>query len=132
MKQQVLALGLGIGAILLSAGQLAAQNNNNCAERPRVLERLSDTYGETRQSIGLAANNQVVEVFASEESGSWTITVTLPNGMMCLVAAGQNFERVDEELTPARLGDRSDPVTPARRRPACRRSPPEAHRSGRR
>ncbi|WP_421703254.1 hypothetical protein [Aliiroseovarius sp.] len=107
MKQQVLAhvrlVGLGIGAILLSAGQLAAQNNN-CAERGRVLERLSGTYGETRQSIGLAANNQVVEVFASEE-GSWTITVTLPNGMMCLVAAGQNFERVDEELTPAMLGD---------------------------
>lgn len=108
MKQQILALGLGVsasfGAILLSAGQLAAQNNN-CAERPRVLERLSDTYGETRQSIGLAANNQVVEIFASEESGSWTITVTLPNGMMCLVAAGQNFEHVDEELTPAVLGD---------------------------
>lgn len=104
MKQQMLALGLGLGAILLSAGQLAAQNHN-CAERGRVLERLSGTYGETRQSIGLAANNQVIEVFASDESGSWTIIVTLPNGMTCLIAAGQNFEAVDEELTPAMLGD---------------------------
>ncbi|WP_300516557.1 hypothetical protein [Aliiroseovarius sp.] len=108
MKQQILAqvsaMGLGVGAILLSAGPLSAQSDN-CAARDRVLERLSGTYGEVRQSIGLAANNQVVEVFASEDSGSWAITVTLPNGMMCLVAAGQNFERLDEGLTPAMLGD---------------------------
>jgi hypothetical protein len=42
--------------------------------------------------MGLGANNAVVEVFASDASGSWTITVTMPNGLTCLVASGQAFE----------------------------------------
>lgn len=105
MKQDILALGLGVGAILLSAGQLQAQGAAKCAERAQVMQRLAESYGETRQSIGLAGDRQVVEVFASDETGTWTITVTMPNGMTCLVAAGQGYEQLDEVLTPARLGD---------------------------
>ena len=54
----------------------------------------------TRQSIGLGDNNQVVEVFASTETGTWTITVTNPNGLTCLVASGQAFEDVAKEAVP--------------------------------
>jgi hypothetical protein len=61
-----------------------------------VIDRLASAYGETRQSIGLGANNQVVEVFASAETGTWTITVTNPNGLTCLVASGQAYEAVAE------------------------------------
>ena len=43
----------------------------------------------------------VVEVFASDESGTWTIVITLPNGMTCLVAAGNAFQDVEgTPLTP--------------------------------
>ena len=71
-----------------------------CAPRAVVLERLANGFGETRQSVGLAEGNRVVEVFASADSGSWTITVTLPDGTTCLVAAGQAFEAVTEALPP--------------------------------
>lgn len=81
----------------LGANQVEAQQAGaNCAPRPMVLERLSDKFGETRQSIGLGANNRVVEVFASDSTGSWTITVTMPDGTTCLVAAGDAFERLAE------------------------------------
>jgi hypothetical protein len=66
--------------------------------RQHVIDRLASAYGETRQSIGLGANNQVVEVFASTETGTWTITVTTPNGLTCLVASGQAYESVSEEM----------------------------------
>ena len=56
--------------------------------------------GESRQSIGMAPEGRVVEVFASLESGTWTITVTMPNGMTCLVASGQSYENLDEPLRP--------------------------------
>jgi len=46
--------------------------------------------------VGLAANNGVVETYASTESGTWTIVITMPNGMTCLVAAGEAFQPVDE------------------------------------
>lgn len=70
----------------------ATAQSGQCAPRETVVQRLAEAYGETRQSMGLGANNAVVEVFASATSGSWTITVTGANGITCLIAAGQAFE----------------------------------------
>lgn len=102
MKKQILALSLGVGAMLLATQHAFAQANRNCAERERVVERLANKYGESRQSIGLAPNNSVVETFASLETGTWTITVTNPAGLTCLVASGQAFEATNGDLTPAK------------------------------
>lgn len=82
----------------------ASAQNQNCAPREVVVERLADRYGESRQAIGLGSNNAVVEVFANTEGGSWTITVTMPNGITCLVASGQAYENVNETL-PEPQGD---------------------------
>jgi hypothetical protein len=83
---------LGIGALLASTSLSQAQET--CGPRDLVIERLTSTYGETRQSLGLGRNNAMVEVFASTDTGTWTITVTTANGVTCLVASGQAFERL--------------------------------------
>jgi len=83
---------------LLATDMAQAQQQRNCGPRDLVVARLAEGYGETRQSMGLGANNAVIEVFASDESGSWTITVTSPNGTTCLVASGQAFEELAEAL----------------------------------
>ncbi|MFZ5964026.1 hypothetical protein ACOXXX_13835 [Thalassococcus sp. BH17M4-6] len=90
-------------AILLTATGALAQSGN-CAPRESVVERLAAKYGETRQSIGLGANNAVVEVFASAETGTWTIVVTTANGTACLIASGQAYEDIAEAL-PAKGKD---------------------------
>lgn len=84
------ATAASLGNTALAAG--------NCAPRDVVVDRLADRFGESRQSIGLGANNAVVEVFASPETGTWTITVTTPQGLTCLVASGQAFEAMAEAL----------------------------------
>jgi hypothetical protein len=101
MKQKFLALSMGMGALLLATQHAFAQGAN-CAQRDTVVERLSSGYGETRQSIGLAPNNSVVEVYASLETGTWTITVTNPAGITCLVASGQSYEPTEDNLAPAK------------------------------
>lgn len=95
MTRQDFAASLGFGALILAAGHATGQTAN-CAMRAQVIERLATAYGETRQSIGLGANNQMVEVFASLETGTWTITVTTPTGLTCLVASGQAYEALTE------------------------------------
>jgi hypothetical protein len=82
-------------AIMLPCSAIA--QTNNCGPHADVVARLAEGYGETRRSIALGANNTVVETFASE-AGSWTITVTTPGGPTCLVAAGQAWQAVSEEL----------------------------------
>lgn len=69
-----------------------------CADHATVVERLATGYGETRQSIGLGSNNEVVEVFASLETGTWTIAVTPAGGLTCLVASGEAFQQLTEAL----------------------------------
>lgn len=97
MKRNIFLMSFGVGAMMLAAQHVNAQTGN-CADHAAVVERLASRYGESRQSIGLGSDNSVVEVFASLETGSWTITVTRPGGPTCLVAAGQAFQQVSEAL----------------------------------
>lgn len=98
------ALTAGAAIYLATATDVLAQQGRNCAPREAVVDRLAQGYGESRKSMGLGANNAVVEVFASDETGTWTITVTTPNGLTCLVASGQSFETLAEAL-PAKGND---------------------------
>ncbi|GHF38160.1 hypothetical protein [Seohaeicola zhoushanensis] len=97
MKRALFQLMTGLGLALIAATGLAAQTRN-CAPRDIVVERLADGYGESRQSIGLGAQGAVIEVFASNDTGTWTITVTTPAGLTCLVASGQSFQALAEVL----------------------------------
>jgi hypothetical protein len=81
----------------LFAGSATAQSRN-CGTHAAVVERLASGYGESRQSIGMGSDNNVVEVFASLETGTWTITVTQPGGPTCLVASGEAFQVLAEAL----------------------------------
>ncbi|WP_223426490.1 hypothetical protein [Tateyamaria pelophila] len=98
------ALATAAVVTLATAQTALAQQTRNCGPRELVVTRLAEGYGETRQSMGLGANNAVIEVFASDESGTWTILVTSPNGTTCLVASGQAFETLAEAL-PAKGSD---------------------------
>lgn len=103
VNQMMFALSLGIGGMILAAD--IARSQTQCDARDRVLAFLAERYGETRRSVGLAGEGAVMELFAAEETGTWTITVTLPDGQTCLVASGAEFEAVTEDLpvkgTPA-------------------------------
>jgi hypothetical protein len=81
-----------IVALMCSLPIMAMAQGRNCAPRDVVVARLAEKYGESRQSIGLGGQGTVMETFASAESGTWTITVTMPNGMTCLMASGQSYE----------------------------------------
>jgi hypothetical protein len=92
---QTLALAIGLGGVTLGPAQA---QSTNCGPHDRVVAGLATGYGESRQSIALGSNNSVVETFASEETGTWTITVTTPGGPTCLVASGQSYQYVAEAL----------------------------------
>ena len=83
----------------IAAGTAAAQNPRNCGDRTKIVERLQSHYGEVRTGSGLTPNNGIMEIYASEEKGTWTILITMPTGMSCLMAAGQNWEGGPPELT---------------------------------
>ncbi|WP_114964377.1 hypothetical protein [Alkalilacustris brevis] len=59
-----------------------------CGTRAHVLQMLAERYGETRRQTGWISGEGIVELYVSDSSGSWTLTLTVPLGKTCLVASG--------------------------------------------
>lgn len=97
MKRSFFLTSTAFAAMLLTTYDLAAQGRN-CAPHETVTSRLAEKYGESRQVIALTTDQSVLEVYASDETGSWTITVTQAGALTCLVAAGENYQHVAEAL----------------------------------
>lgn len=96
LMQTMLALSLGFAGVVLAA-QAAFGQTAPCGLRDAVMQLLAERYQETRRMMGLAPD-AVMEVYASAETGTWTLAITRPDGTMCLVASGQGFETLAEDL----------------------------------
>ncbi len=62
-----------------------------CDKRRFITQSLTKDYKEDPVSMGVANTGAVIEIFASE-SGSWTMVMTKPNGISCMIAAGSHWE----------------------------------------
>lgn len=72
-----------------------------CTDRHTVLSHLSQEYSETPVAMGVANNGGVIEILSSKSGKSWTIILTMPNGVSCMIAAGENWEDLPERTTAA-------------------------------
>lgn len=81
-------------SIVLFAGAIfvadAQAQTAGCGARNDTISLLTDQYGETRRAMGLDSRG-IVEVFASDVTGTWSVTLTLPDGRTCLIAAGEHW-----------------------------------------
>lgn len=84
--------------LLALASPAAAQQ---CADRASMAAQLSGRFAEAPTHAGLAAAG-LVELWVSP-GGSWTMTLTLPSGAMCLVAAGTDWGPVALAALPPNL-----------------------------
>lgn len=67
-----------------------------CADRDSVLRTVKDRYGETQVGAGLSGN-YIIEVWVSEETGTWTILRTGANGISCMMVSGEHWRAgIDE------------------------------------
>ncbi|KKN90072.1 hypothetical protein LCGC14_0231850 [marine sediment metagenome] len=84
-------------AFFMFLATLPATAQMLCGPRADVLTNLTEGHGEYSASMGLASNGAVIEVFVSaidrDVGGrSFTIVMTRPDGLSCLMAAGNNWE----------------------------------------
>ena len=84
---------IGVALIFAMTSPVSAQMV--CGKRDTVLSSLANEYKEHPVSMGLANNGSVLEVLAST-AGSWTVVLTRPDGMSCMLATGEGFENVSK------------------------------------
>ncbi len=88
-----------LGALLIGWGAFSssAQAQPICGERRAVVAALEKTYSETPVSMGLASNGAIIEILASP-SDTFTIILTQPNGLSCVMGAGEDWEDLPKRL----------------------------------
>ena len=100
-KVTIMLLRSTILALAVTGGAAQAQaqaTTQHCSDHETMVRHLAEGWGESRQSIALDAGNSVVELFASPETGTWTLTLTQAGGQTCMVASGHAWEMVAESL----------------------------------
>ena len=100
MFKYIFASTLIIGAVA-QAPPANAQMRMTCLDREMLVQRLETRYNESLNGAGLQGPKIILEIWSSEDSGSFTILVTKPDGQSCIVASGLNWQTFD---APAKAG----------------------------
>jgi hypothetical protein len=95
-------LCLFLSGLVLASGALAspigaqqmppAAVRMPCHNATEIAKQLNSRYDESPVAFGLQSNGNLLQVYASEEKGTWTVVSTTPNGLSCIVAAGKTWE----------------------------------------
>ena len=87
---------LATGLLFSSAVQAQmAPGGAVCGERGKFLSHLGQNHKESPSAMGVTASGRVIEVLTSND-GTWTSIMTHPNGVTCMVAAGQAWESIEQ------------------------------------
>lgn len=82
-----------IGSSIFTLTTTANAQSTACGNHTDVVKKLHQGYSERPVSMGLSNNGAVVEVFASKV-GTFTIVITRPDGVACLVSVGEGWENI--------------------------------------
>ncbi len=85
MKRLLLAILLFAGSPSIAAAQTV------CVDRAAMLDHLAAEYGEQLTAVKMIENYGLVEVLSSPSKGTWTIILTKPSGISCVLAAGEDM-----------------------------------------
>ena len=69
-----------------------------CGDRAKLVKILKDKYKEQPVSMGISQKStEAFEIYASE-SGTWTVVMTMSNGMACVMAAGHSWQDLPKQV----------------------------------
>ncbi|MFB9267716.1 hypothetical protein ACFFWD_32080 [Bradyrhizobium erythrophlei] len=113
MLRYIRLAAIALIATLIAPAASAAEM---CAQRSDFIVLLKDYFGEVEVSQGLSRRGHLVEVFVAP-TGSWTILLSRPDGLSCLVDDGEAWV-----TAPAASQSRKAPQLPTATPPGQERS----------
>lgn len=70
----------------------------NCASRDAVRQLLQGRYGEKPIAEAVDSNGNVMQIFANPRTQTYTIVVTAPDGLACMINSGDAFRSTETPL----------------------------------
>jgi hypothetical protein len=97
-----------IAIILALLAMPAHAQQPPCGPRAQLVADLAKKYGETQRTMGYVnggpAITAVMETYANDATGTWTILLAKPDGTACMLASGGGW-----------IGDDKPPMPPGER-----------------
>ncbi|MGP6088620.1 hypothetical protein [Antarctobacter jejuensis] len=91
MFKRLFTASLVMGAAALAPPVALAQTAVFCADRDTVVTRLDDRFDERQILIGLTSQTTMLELWASEDSGRFTVLITNADKRSCIMASGTDL-----------------------------------------
>jgi hypothetical protein len=88
---RVVTIATSAAMIFVGSG-MAVAAPMYCAPRNDVLGKLADSRHEQPSSVALTNDGQLLEVLKSDNGLAWTMLITTPKGMSCVVAEGDDWQ----------------------------------------
>jgi len=70
-----------------------------CEQRENLVAALAERYREAPVALGVTNGGSLVEVLTGKTSETWTIIVTSPQGISCLVFSGDGWRTRTQTAT---------------------------------
>ena len=84
-------IAFAAGCLVLATAATPLQAAPACGPHQKVTKALTGKFKESRKGWGLAGGKQLMEIFVSKK-GTWTVVITNPAGLSCVVAVGDSWE----------------------------------------
>jgi hypothetical protein len=81
-----------LGAAAAGNPASADQTPTACGPHTDVIKALGSRFHETQSATALTSAGTLLEVLTADDGATWTIIVSRPDGLSCVVAAGQNWQ----------------------------------------
>ncbi len=92
---KVIALIAGLAVVLVASSVTAEPAGRPCGPRSEVVAGLAKKYQESPVAIGVTSGGGLVEVLSSSGGETWTIIVSSPEGISCLVTSGEGWRKME-------------------------------------
>lgn len=91
-----LAPAVAILCPLLFVSGSASAVQIQCAAHSQMMGLLKQKYQERPLAMGTVNSDRYMQLFVSAR-GTWTILMTKTDGEACIVAAGENWEKIPQQ-----------------------------------
>lgn len=95
---------IAVMASLSAAVAPARAQFGACGDGAGLIAHLQKEWGEDIAALALEDRGGLVQILRNPDTGTWSLLITRPGGLACLVMSGQGWEPV---APPADLGDPS-------------------------
>ena len=87
--RQVFAVSLFV--VALAAAHSAQAFSGVCADRDAATKLLAERYNEKQVASGVTRSGGLFELFSDKSGSNWSVLLTRPNGLSCIVALGSDL-----------------------------------------